>query len=130
MPTTQFLLRLLRGRKVARLGPWLDDGLVENRDAMPGRYAQFVMEPGDIFFGPSDGFHAVRALQASLASSTNYFPAHMPPPMPPASPPPTNSDTIFENFLRRKSRQKTVESSGSRIKTFTHLTTQCTRVRQ
>ena len=130
-----FYLRLLRGRKVARA--WAMDTRIgslqfgESWDAMPGRYAQFVMEPGDIFFGPSDGFHAVRTLQASLASSTNYFPAHMPPPMPPASPPPTNSDTIFENFLRRKSRQKTVESSRQSDQDFHAFDeAQCTRVRQ
>ena len=52
-----FFLRLIRGKKTVRA--WALDTRVGSLqfgaawDSMPGRYAQFNLEKGDIFFGPS-----------------------------------------------------------------------------
>ena len=73
-----FFLRLVRGRKLARA--WAMDTRASalrfgaSWTEMTGRYLEFEMREGDIFFGPSDGFHAVRTTEPSLAFSFNYFP--------------------------------------------------------
>lgn len=73
-----FFLRLVRGRKLARA--WAMDTRASalrfgaSWTEMNGRYLEFEMREGDIFFGPSDGFHAVRTTEPSLAFSFNYFP--------------------------------------------------------
>ena len=85
-----FWLRLMRGRKTARV--WAMDTSVADLhfgvswDEMVGRYREFDLKEGDIFVGPSDGFHAVLTREPSLAVSINHFPLTSPPPAPPAPP--------------------------------------------
>jgi hypothetical protein len=96
-----FFLRLLRGRKLGR--GWAMDTSVTSLpfgaawEAMTGRFVDFEMRPGDILFGPSDGFHAVLTVEPSIAISTNYFPNRAPPPLPPSGPPPRapNINTVL-----------------------------------
>ena len=122
-----FYLRLLRGRKVARA--WAMDTRIgslqfgESWDAMPGRYAQFVMEPGDIFSSgrlmdfmlyelckpPSRALPIISPLICRRPCRLHHHHRQ------------TRTPSSRISFGASRGRKRS-SPPGSRIKTFTHLT--------